>query len=251
MRLDKYLAESGLGTRSEVKTFIKKGRITVDDVLVKSDKMQIDANLVAVKFDGVPVVHQTLFYYMLNKPAGLVSVTQDNVHQTVMSLLRPGDYRADLFPAGRLDKDTTGLLLLTNDGDLAHHLLSPHKHVAKEYHVRVDGHVTKRTIEAFAAGVALHGEKGNPFVGELTLETITKDDVMKSGYQSLVRLVIHRGVYHQVKRMFRAVGMEVKSLQRVRMGSLVLDAGLSEGDYRALSDAELRELQKTSGACLE
>ncbi|MFC4653085.1 pseudouridine synthase [Lactococcus nasutitermitis] len=235
MRLDKYLAESGLGTRSEVKTFIKKGRVRVNDKLVKTDKFQVDANQDIVKFDDSLVNHQTLFYYMMNKPAGVVSVTQDNLHKTVLELLSAEDYRTDIFPAGRLDKDTEGLLFLTNDGGLAHDLLSPHKHVEKEYFARIEGRVTQETVLRFAEGIELHGEKGNPFTGELFIE--------KSSEISEIRLIIHRGVYHQVKRMFLALDMKVIYLKRLRMGTLALDMRLEAGNYRALTAHELEELK--------
>ncbi|MDR0298061.1 MAG: rRNA pseudouridine synthase [Streptococcaceae bacterium] len=238
MRLDKYLAQSGLGTRSEVKTLIKQKRVTVNDARVLTSNFQVDVNADAVAFDGVLVQHQTLFYYMMNKPAGTVSVTKDNVHKTVLELLSAADFRADIFPAGRLDKDTEGLLLLTNDGDLAHAVLSPHKHVEKEYFARISGRVTQKTRTQFHDGVTLHGEKGNPFTGALTLVSADED-----AETSEIRLVIHRGVYHQVKRMFKAVGMEVTSLKRLRMGSLQLDETLAPGHYRALTADEIDSLK--------
>lgn len=238
MRLDKYLADCGLGTRSEVKTFIKQGRVTVDGQLVRSDKFQVEANIAVVRFDEKLLKHQTLFYYLMNKPAGVVSVTRDNLHKTVLELLLPEDYRTDIFPAGRLDKDTEGLLLLTNDGGLAHDLLSPQRHVEKEYFAKIAGQVTDETVKKFAEGIALHGEKGNPFKGELIGMNFDKNTKC-----SEIRLVIHRGVYHQVKRMFLAVGMEVTYLKRVRMGNLTLPSKLKSGDYRPLTDQEIHRLK--------
>ncbi|GBG96893.1 pseudouridine synthase [Lactococcus termiticola] len=239
MRLDKYLADCGLGSRSEVKTFIKKGRVTVNGSLVRSDKFQVDANEDEIAFDGKMLHHQTLFYYMMNKPAGFVSVTQDNQHQTVLELLNTADYRKDIFPAGRLDKDTEGLLFLTNDGLLAHELLSPSKHVEKEYYAKIDGLVTEETVKQFSEGVELFGEKGNPFKGELSVVSTNENE--KS---SEIRLIIHRGVYHQVKRMFRAVDMNVTYLKRLRMGTLLLDSRLESGSYRDLTKDELEKLRK-------
>ena len=243
MRLDKYLADCGLGTRSGVKTFVKKGRVTVDGVTIRSNKFQLDANEAIVCFDGKEVEHQTLFYYIMNKPAGVVSVTKDNLHKTALELLQEKDFREDLFAAGRLDKDTEGLLLITNDGLLAHEILSPSKHVEKEYYAELDGIAKDELIEKFAEGIELHGEKGNPFKGELKIDDVRTTCASKSGYKSLVRLTIHRGVYHQVKRMFRAVGLEVVYLKRLRMGNLVLP-DLNPGKYRPLTKEELEALKK-------
>lgn len=237
MRLDKYLADSGLGSRREVKTLIKKGRISVNDVLVRSDKQQVDANHDVVKFDGNLVQHQTLFYYVMNKPAGFVSVTKDNLHKTVLQLLSDEDYREDIFPAGRLDKDTEGLLLLTNDGGLAHDILAPNRHVEKEYFAEIDGIVTEETVKKFADGVELFDEKGI-FTGELKI--LETDNLTET---SKISLIIHRGVYHQVKRMFIGQNMKVTYLKRTRMGNLELPSDLTKGNYRPLTENELSNLR--------
>lgn len=245
MRLDKYLADCQLGSRSEVKTFVKKGRVKVNGLTIRTNKFQVNANEDKVCFDDKEVEHQRLFYYVMNKPAGYVSVTKDNLHRTVMELLQPKDFREDLFIAGRLDKDTEGLLLITNDGMLAHKLLAPSKHVEKEYFVEIDGKPVDfdALVQTFSEGIELHGEKGNPFKGELTFIRGGATCNSQSGYLFQVKLVIHRGVYHQVKRMFKAVGFEVRYLRRVRMGSLELP-DLNSGKYRPLSKEELEGLKK-------
>lgn len=235
MRLDKYLADAGLGSRKEVKKIIKQKRITVNDSLVTSDKTQVKENDI-VKVDGELLHHQTHFYYMLNKPSGVISATQDEQHQTVMDLLAPV-WRKDLFPVGRLDKDTEGLLLITNDGPLAHELLAPKKHVEKEYYARVDGVMTTEDVTAFAAGITLKNE-GTLQPGELKILAV--DEVAQT---SEITLVIHEGKFHQVKRMVHAVGKEVTSLKRLRMGPLRLDADLPLGKFRELTEDEITKLR--------
>lgn len=243
MRLDKFLAEVGLGSRSQVKVLLKKGRITVDGHVQKDGSSKIDENQASVAYDGQVLQYQDFYYYLLNKPQGVVSATQDNLFKTVVQLLSKADYRPDIFPVGRLDKDTEGLLILTNDGALGHELTQPKKHVEKAYFAKIDGKVTDETIEAFAKGLTFkNGEQARP--GELILKKIDSSDT-RSGWQSEIEVVIHEGKFHQVKRMFEAVDMRVLYLQRIRMGSLKLDPKLALGDYRELTDEEIH-LFKTS-----
>ncbi|MCL2681819.1 MAG: rRNA pseudouridine synthase [Streptococcaceae bacterium] len=237
MRLDKFLVETGLGSRTEVKNLLKKGLITVNQSLVKEAKQQIDEHADVVEYDGKPLIYQEFYYYMLNKPAGVVSATQDNRDKTVIELLSKEDYRADLFPVGRLDKDTEGLLLLSNDGVLAHDLLSPKKHVDKEYFAQIEGLVTAQTIDGFEKGLKFKsGEEVKP--AQLTV--IETDD---EAQRSKISLIIHEGKFHQVKRMFEAVGLKVIYLKRLRMKNLTLDKRLEKGHYRPLTNEEIKDLR--------
>ena len=236
MRLDKYLAEAGLGSRKEVKVILKTGKVTVNEEKVKNGKFHVAPDKDRVSYDGKPVRYQEFYYYLLNKPAGVVSATKDNKDKTVVELLKTPDYREDIFPVGRLDKDTEGLLLLTNDGALSHNLLSPKKHVEKEYFAHIQGHVTQETVQKFAAGLTLKsGENVKP--GQLFIEKAEEN-------KSKIRLIIHEGKFHQVKRMFEAVGMKVTYLKRLRMGSLELDKALTLGAYRPLSEEEISMLKE-------
>ncbi len=232
LRLDKYLADMGLGTRSEVKKAITKGLVTVNDAVVKKPEMKIDTQTDQVSFQGQSVCYAQYEYYMLNKPAGVISATEDRNDQTVIDLI-DSKRRKDLFPVGRLDRDTEGLLLITNDGALAHRLLSPKKHVDKVYYARIRGRVTEEDVKAFAGGIDI-GEEKPTLPGELCI--LQADEV------SEIELTIREGKFHQVKRMFEAVGKEVLYLKRVRMGSLVLDETLETGAYRELTEEEIEKL---------
>ena len=234
-RLDKYLADMSVGTRSEVKNLIKKGLVTVNGEVIRKPEYKVDIEKDDLVCRGEPVVYQTLVYYMLNKPAGVISATNDPKQQTVLDLITDKS-RKDLFPVGRLDKDTVGLLLITNDGNLAHRLLSPKHHVDKCYFAKVQGNVTKDDAEKFAEGVNI-GTEDEP---EIMMPG--KLDIIKSDDLSEIRLTIQEGKFHQVKRMFQAVGKEVVYLKRERMGSLILDDNLAEGEYRMLTEEELKNL---------
>lgn len=234
IRLDKYLADMGVGTRSEVKRYIQKGLVTVGDAVVKKPETKIDTDTDTVSCMGTIVGYAETEYYMLNKPAGVVSATSDSKDKTVLDLI-DSKMRKDLFPVGRLDKDTEGLLLITNDGALSHQLLSPKKHVDKVYYARIDGTVTEEDVKQFAEGIDI-GEKAITKPGDL--------HILKSAEISEIELTIREGKFHQVKRMFEAVDKPVLYLKRIRMGSLVLDENLELGDYRALTEAELGELKK-------
>lgn len=237
MRLDKFLADVGLGSRKEVKQLIKKNLVKVNGSLAKDGKIQVNEKTDVITFDEEPLVYQRFFYYMLHKPQGVISATEDKRDETVLDLLADTDFRDDLFPVGRLDKDTEGLLLLTNDGQLAHQLLSPKKHVDKEYFAKIEGVVTEEDICCFEKGFPLsNGEMVKP--SQLFIESV--DKVKQC---STIRLIIQEGKFHQVKRMFEAVDKKVTYLKRLRMGSLVLDERLELGEYRQLTDAELNSLK--------
>ncbi|MCI7099189.1 MAG: 16S rRNA pseudouridine(516) synthase [Lachnospiraceae bacterium] len=232
IRLDKFLADSQLGTRSEVRQLLKKGLVSVNGEMVKKPEFKIDPASDRVCFDGKEVSSQQEVYYMLNKPAGVVSATRDNHDRTVLDLLPPGDRRPDLFPVGRLDKDTTGLLLITNDGALSHRLLSPRRHVDKTYFVRVNGRIREETVEAFRKGIDIGDEK------------ITLPAELKPLGEDQALVTIREGRFHQIKRMFHAAGCEVTGLKRLTMGSLVLDENLPEGSFRRLTEEELFRLRQ-------
>lgn len=236
IRLDKYLADMGIGTRQEVKRYIRKGQVMVNQKIVKAPEHKLKEEDDQVFVDGRRVDYVSYEYYMLNKPAGVVSATEDLRETTVIDLIRDRK-RKDLFPAGRLDKDTEGLLLITNDGQLAHRLLSPRHHVDKTYYARIRGCVTEEDAVGFAAGVDI----GAPGAGELTMPA--RLEILRSGSESEILLTIQEGKYHQVKRMFQAIGKEVVYLRRERMGSLVLDKELKPGEYRPLTEKELENVK--------
>lgn len=264
LRLDKYLAEIGVGTRSEVKKLIKAKQITVNGVPALKPEMKIDEQADEVCLRGEKLSYAAYEYYLFHKPAGCVSATEDNVHQTVMNYLTD-TVRSDLFPVGRLDIDTEGLLLITNDGALAHDLLSPTKHVAKTYYAKVRGNVTKEDVDLFEKGVDIGEDKLTKpaklvvLCNNLSWEEIgiteqkmacePKEEMDGCGMKitdtvfSEIELTITEGKFHQVKRMFQAVDKEVVYLKRLAMGSLVLPEDLKPGEYRALTEEELDELR--------
>ena len=236
MRLDKYLAEMGVGTRQEVKKQIRQGKAAVNGTVVKAADTKIDETSDEVTICGRNISYVSYEYYMLNKPAGVVSATEDRRDTTVIDLIKE-EKRKDLFPVGRLDKDTEGLLLITNDGDLAHRLLAPKKHVDKVYYAKIDGMVTEEDVKRFAEGINIGAE-------EEEMTRPAKLDIMKSAEESEIRLTIHEGKFHQVKRMFLAVGKEVTYLKRERMGTLCLDENLKPGEYRLLTEEEIENVRK-------
>ncbi|HYK72435.1 MAG TPA: pseudouridine synthase [Pseudoneobacillus sp.] len=233
MRIDKMLANLGFGSRKEVKKLLKDGAVQINGTKVKDAKEHIDPKKDIVTINGKEVVYKEFIYLLMNKPAGVISATEDNRDETVIDLLELEDQVYEPFPVGRLDKDTEGLLLITNDGQLAHRLLSPKKHVPKTYFAVIEGEVTEEDIHAFQAGVTLDdGYETKP--GEL--------QILKSGLMSDIELTITEGKFHQVKRMFQAVGKRVVYLKRISMGPLKLDETLELGEYRELSEEELEEL---------
>jgi len=234
VRLDKYLADMQLGTRSEVKIWIRKKRVMVNDEICRSPEVKIALGVDEVYLDGVLIEYERFQYIMLNKPAGTVSATKDNVSDTVLDLLQ-GEKTKDLFPVGRLDKDTEGLLLLTNDGELAHRLLSPRHHVDKTYYVKVTGKLTNEDVEVFSKGVD---------IGEKNITMPAKLEILQASDSSEANITIQEGKFHQVKRMFQVVGKQVVYLKRLSMGTLQLDETLKPGQYRPLTKEELTLLKQ-------
>ena len=235
MRLDKFLVACAVGSRTEVKNFLKAGRVTVNGKKEKSAKLQIDEGTDEIRFDGEKLDYEEFVYYMMNKPQGVISATEDPKHKTVLDLLDDYARAKEVFPVGRLDIDTHGLLLLTNDGKLAHALLSPKRHVDKTYLARINGVMTDADVETFAQGVPLKDFTCQP--AKLELVSIDREKE-----ESLVRVTIAEGKFHQVKRMVAYCGKEVVDLQRLTMGTLTLDEELKRGEWRRLSKEELEGL---------
>lgn len=230
MRIDKLLANMGYGSRKDVKKILKSGKATVNGDIVKDGKFHVNPDEDDVVIFGEEVHYREFVYFMLNKPPGVISATEDFRDRTVIDLLDEQDAVLQPFPVGRLDKDTEGLLLLTNDGQLAHQLLSPKKDVPKTYFAVIDSPVTNEDIDAFKNGVTLDdGYETKP--GKL--------EIIKTGLYSDIELTITEGKFHQVKRMFEAVGKKVVYLKRLSMGPLQLDEELKLGEYRELTDKEV------------
>ncbi|MCA0754638.1 rRNA pseudouridine synthase [Paenibacillus sp. N4] len=239
IRVDKLLSHMGFGTRSEIKKAVKQGKVTVDGKTVKDSGLIVDPGHNEIAYEGSPVVYRDVVYFMMNKPPGVISATEDGRERTVIDLLEPEDRLLEPFPVGRLDKDTVGLLLLTNDGQLAHELLSPRKHVPKTYQARVRGDVGDDDKQRFQEGVALDDGYVTMPAELQVLERQNQD----GDVYSTIRLTIHEGKFHQVKRMFEAVDKKVVYLKRVSMGPLGLDETLPEGTYRELTEEELDSLR--------
>lgn len=233
MRLDKFLTEMNIDTRSKVKALISKGVVKVNGVVIKDAgyKINTETDIVTVR-DSV-IEYKAFEYYMLNKPAGVVSATEDNRDTTVMDLIKDKT-RKDLFPVGRLDKDTEGLLLITNDGELSHRLLSPKKHVDKTYLVVTDNMLSVENAKKLETGVD---------IGENKLTLPAQISILEDKENQCL-ITIHEGKFHQVKRMFKAVGLNVIYLKRLGMGSLHLDESLRVGEYRKLTEEEINSLKK-------
>lgn len=232
MRLDKFLSEQNISTRSLLKKDIKKGLVTINGQTVTRQEQHIDPYKDTITYNHTLVTYTPFRYLMLNKPAGVVSATEDSRDQTVLDLIAP-ELRKDLFPVGRLDKDTEGLLLLTNDGALAHRLLSPKKHVDKTYFVKLAKTLSEKEACQLEQGVDI-GEKNLTLPARLQLNDTQLEQVF---------LTIQEGKFHQVKRMFQAVGNEVLYLKRMSMGTLSLDETLAPGEYRPLTEEELCKLK--------
>ena len=235
MRLDKFLVACAVGSRTEVKNFLKSGRVTVNGKKEKSAKLQIDEETDEICFDGQKLDYEEFVYYMMNKPQGVISATEDPKHKTVLDLLDDYARAKEVFPVGRLDIDTHGLLLLTNDGKLAHALLSPKRHVDKTYLAQVKGIMTDTDVETFAKGIPLKDFTCQPAKLELVSIDTEKEE-------SLIRVTIAEGKFHQVKRMVAYCGKEVVDLQRLTMGTLTLDENLKRGEWRRLTKEELEGL---------
>jgi 16S rRNA pseudouridine516 synthase len=236
MRLDRYMADMSIGTRKEIGMMIRKGRVTVNGTTAKDAAMQVSPDT-PVFVDGTPIPYEEWTYLIMNKPCGVISATEDPRQKTVLDLL-PKIRRKDLFPVGRLDIDTTGLLLITNDGALSHRLLSPKRHVDKTYEVMLEKPVGSGDPAAFAAGLVIPKDADGDGFTALPAKLVEGDSPKH------VFVTIREGKYHQVKRMFAARGNKVLSLKRLTMGSLSLDPELHEGEVRRLTDAEVQALKE-------
>ena len=237
MRLDKFLVENGLGSRSQVKEVLKKGLVLVNGRAEKSPKTQINETADEVVVSGQKLTYEKFVYYLLNKPKGYISATEDERHKTVLDLLDETARQKEVFPVGRLDIDTHGLLLLTNNGKLAHAMLSPKKHVAKIYRAQVAGLMNQSDVEQFARGIELKDFTCQP----AKLKILEVDEEKET---SLVEISLSEGKFHQVKRMVAACGKEVTDLQRLTMGPLQLDPELALGEWRRLTEEELKSLER-------
>ncbi|GAA5416397.1 ribosomal large subunit pseudouridine synthase B [Paraliobacillus ryukyuensis] len=235
MRIDKLLANEGFGSRKEVKQLLKQGGVLKNETVIKDAKTHIDPESDTITVFGEPVDYKPFVYFMLHKPGGVITATEDNREETVIDLLEPEDQLREPFPVGRLDKDTEGLLLITNDGKLAHQLLSPKKNVGKTYYAKINGKVSQTDVEVFQNGVRLDD-------GYITkpaeLQVITSDT------ESEIYVTITEGKYHQIKRMFEAVDKSVLYLKRLAFGSWELDSTLDKGEYRELGDEEIDYLKQ-------
>ena len=231
MRIDKYLADQGMGTRNEIKKALKEGLVRVNGEIITKAGTHVSEDD-TVMWDGMEISYQKYVYFMLNKPAGYISATSGTVPIVMDLITEP--YK-DMFPCGRLDKDTEGLLLITNDGPLAHDLLSPKKHVEKEYYVETEKSIRQEDLDLFAKGIMIdNNETCKPAKGTLINET--------SCY-----LVITEGKFHEIKRMFEATGNKVTYLTRLRMKNLILDEALDLGEYRPLTEEEILDLKGQAG----
>lgn len=232
-RIDKVLSNLGYGTRKEIKKHMKEGLVKVNEDIVKDPSTKIDPENDLVLFKESEVNYRKYIYLMLNKPSGYISATEDYLHDTVLELIEEEDLVFNIFPVGRLDKDTEGLLMLTNDGQLAHKVLAPKNRVPKTYYARVSGIVDDNDVEEFKEGVILDD-------GYKTLPSELK--VINSGSISEIELTIYEGKFHQVKRMFESVGKTVIYLKRLSMGNLKLDKNLELGEYREITEEELKNM---------
>lgn len=234
VRIDKMLSNSGLGSRKQIKLQAKKGLIQVNGITEKDSSKIIDTEKDEIKYNGEIIKYTPYIYLMMNKPRGVVSATGDNYDKTVIDLLSGEHKLFNPFPVGRLDKDSEGLLLITNDGQLSHNLLSPKKHENKTYYVEVEEEVTEEDIKSFAEGVLLKEDNYQTLPAKL--------QIIKSGYPSICLVTITEGKFHQVKRMFNAINNEVTYLKRISMGTLNLDNTLKPGQYRPLTKEEITAL---------
>ncbi len=231
LRIDKMLSNIGIGSRKQIRQDAKQGHIKINDIIEKQSSTIIDTDTDIVKYNGQEVKYVQYIYLMMNKPQDVVSATEDNYDETVIDLLEEQDKTYDPFPVGRLDKDAEGLLILTNNGNLAHDLLSPKKHVDKTYYVEVEEEITEDDVEAFEEGILLINENYKTLPAKL--------EIIKAGYPSSCYVTIKEGKFHQVKRMFTAVNNEVIYLKRISMGPIKLDSSLELGEYRHLTEEEV------------
>ena len=235
LRIDKILSNLGYGSRAELKSYCKKGLVKVNDKVISNPGTQVDTDVDKIEFNNEVVKYREFVYIMMNKPDGYLSATFDKRDPIVLDLIDPSYLTFEPFPVGRLDKDTEGLLVLTNDGQLAHRVLSPKKHVPKTYYAKIEGMVTEEDVKAFQKGVILDD-------GYETMPSQLK--ILESGEISEIELTIHEGKFHQVKRMFESVGKKVVYLKRLSMGKLILDEALGLGEYRELTDEEVKLIEE-------
>lgn len=235
MRVDKLLSNVGVASRAELKKYCKQGLISVNGKVINNPGVQVDSESDDIRFNGEKIVYREFVYIMLNKPDGYISATFDKYDPIVLDLIDQSYLVFEPFPVGRLDKDTEGLLVLTNDGQLAHRVLSPKKHVPKTYYAKIQGKVTEEDILAFENGVILDD-------GYETMPSQLK--ILKSDDMSEIELTIHEGKFHQVKRMFESVGKKVVYLKRLSMGKLKLDESLGLGEYRELTEEEVKLIEE-------
>ena len=235
MRVDKLLSNVGVASRAKLKKYCKQGLISVNGKVINNPGVQVDSESDDIRFNGEKIVYREFVYIMLNKPDGYISATFDKYDPIVLDLIDQSYLVFEPFPVGRLDKDTEGLLVLTNDGQLAHRVLSPKKHVPKTYYAKIQGKVTEEDILAFEKGVILDD-------GYETMPSQLK--ILKSDDMSEIELTIHEGKFHQVKRMFESVGKKVVYLKRLSMGKLKLDESLGLGEYRELTEEEVKLIEE-------
>jgi 16S rRNA pseudouridine516 synthase len=235
LRLDKFLANMGCGSRSEVKILIRAGEVTVNDIIIRDEGYHVLETQDVVIYRGERIGYRQFIYLMLNKPAGVISATDDPRDRTVLDLIAPKYHHKGIFPVGRLDKDTEGLLILTNHGELGHKLLAPKKHIPKSYLAYVTGVIAEPDFEAFRNGILLDD-------GYRTLPA--ELELLRAGHPNHVKVIIHEGKFHQIKRMFEALDKKVVYLKRIAMGDLELDPTLALGEYRELADEEIAVLSR-------
>ena len=231
LRIDKMLSNTGVGSRKQIKTDARNGHIEVNGTIEKDSSRIIDTETDAVKYKGEIIKYTQYIYLMMNKPRGVVSATEDNYDKTIIDLLRDEEKSYKPFPVGRLDKDSEGLLLITNDGKLSHDLLAPKKHVDKTYYVEVDEEVTENDVTAFEKGVILKEDNYKTLPAKL--------QIIESGYPSICLVTIREGKFHQVKRMINSIINLVRYLKRISLGALKLDESLITGQYRHLWEEEI------------
>lgn len=230
-RIDKVISSQTLYSRKDVKELIKNKKVTVNDLIINKSDIKINEETDILKIDGEIIEIKKHIYLVLNKPKGFISATEDRAMKTVLDLVPDKYLHRDLFPAGRLDKDTTGLMIITDDGNFAHNILSPKKHISKTYNVKIDIPMTKEMVEGFKQGISLNDGDCKPSILEIT-----------STYTGIV--VLNEGRYHQIKRMFGCYKAKVLELERIKMGNFSLPKALPEGACRELTTSELNQIMQ-------
>jgi len=233
IRLDKFISNSSKYSRNEVKKIIKSGRVTVDEIKVKNADIKIDIDKNIIKIDNKQIIYRKYTYIMINKPKGVICATSDNNEKTIIDLLKDDYKNMNLFPVGRLDKDTVGLVIITNDGEFAHNSLSPKKHITKTYYAKIKGVVTEEDIIKFKNGITID----NGYKCKSSSIEIMK--IEKENNISHINIEISEGKFHQIKRMFEAINKKVIYLKRIKFYDIILDKNLKEGQYRELNEKEM------------